>query len=146
MKKLIAVLIAGFAFIATSNAQQQALGLRIGGGTFFGAEVSYQKDLGQPHRLEADLGLENSGCGLTGIYQWVWDLNSLADGVKWYAGVGAGLHVGNYIGAGINGQIGIEYTLEDIPLQFSLDSRPGLYFGADNIFGGGAALSIRYKF
>jgi hypothetical protein len=146
MKKLFSVFAVCFTFVATSNAQQ-ALGLRFGGGTNFGAEVSYQKDLGTANRLEADLGLENSGFGITGIYQWVWDLNSIADGVKWYAGAGAGIHMGgNYMGAGINGQIGIEYTLQEIPLQFSLDARPGLYFGADDLFGGGAALGIRYKF
>ncbi|MDD4922002.1 MAG: hypothetical protein PHS30_05935 [Bacteroidales bacterium] len=146
MKKLFTVLAVCFAIATTAGAQKQALGLRVGGGSFFGAEVSYQKDLGSANRLEADLGLESSGAALTGIYQWVWDLNSIADGVKWYAGVGAGVRLSDNIGAGLNGQIGIEYTLKEIPLQFSLDARPGWYFGNSYGFGAGAALGIRYKF
>jgi len=145
MKKLFTILAVCFAIATTANAQQ-ALGLRIGGGSSFGSEVSYQKDLGTANRLEADLGLENSGLGITGIYHWVWDLKSIADGVKWYAGPGVGLHLGKYSGAGIVGQIGIEYTLQEFPLQFSLDARPNLFFGDYNGFNGGAALAVRYKF
>jgi hypothetical protein len=146
MKKIITILAVSFLLAATASAQKQALGLRIGGGSFFGAEVSYQKDLSSAHRLEADLGVESNGMALTGVYQWVWDLADLSQGVKWYAGVGAGLRLDNNIGAGINGQIGIEYTLPDVPLQFSLDARPGWYAGNDYGFGAGAALGVRYKF
>lgn len=146
MKKLFTVLAVCFAIVATTCAQKQALGLRVGGGSYFGAEVSYQKELSSANRLEADLGLESSGAALTGVYQWVWGLDQIAEGVKWYAGVGAGLRLADNIGAGINGQIGIEYTLQELPLQFSLDARPGLYFGNSYGFGAGAALGIRYKF
>ncbi|MDD2611907.1 MAG: hypothetical protein PHR38_03880 [Bacteroidales bacterium] len=145
MKKLFTVLVICFAFVATSNAQQ-ALGLRFGGGTAFGAEISYQKDLGAANRLEADLGLESSWASLNGTYQWVKDLSSLADGVKWYYGAGAGILIGDIVGLGINGQLGIEYTLKEIPLQFSLDTRPGYYFGDNYGFGFGASLAARYKF
>jgi len=145
MKKLFTVLVICFAFVATSNAQQ-ALGLRFGGGTTFGAEFSYQKDLSAANRLEADLGLENSWASLNGTYQWVKDLSSLADGVKWYYGAGAGILIGDIVGLGINGQLGIEYTLKEIPLQFSLDTRPGYYSGDKYGFGFGANLAARYKF
>lgn len=150
MKKLFTVLAVCFAVVATSNAQQQALGLRLGGGSVNGGEITYQKDLGSANRLEADLGFwgdaDYSGIALTGIYQWVWDLEGLGDGFKWYAGPGAGLRAYNGLGLGIHGQIGIEYTLAEVPLQFSLDARPGWYVGGGDGFGYGAALSIRYKF
>lgn len=145
MRKLFTILAVSLAMATTATAQQ-ALGLRIGGGSYFGAEVSYQRDLSSGHRLEADLGLESSGAALTGIHQWVWDLNDISEGVKWYAGVGAGIRLADHIGAGLNGQIGIEYTLQEFPLQFSLDARPGWYFGNSYGFGAGAALSVRYKF
>jgi hypothetical protein len=66
MKKLFALLLVGIATVTTMNAQQ-ALGLRLGGGTASGAEVSYQKDLGTANRLEADLGSWGSSLSLTGI-------------------------------------------------------------------------------
>lgn len=149
MKKLFALLVVGFAIVATTNAQQ-ALGLRLGGGYENGVEVSYQQDLGTANRLEADLGFwgdsHYSGIALTGMYQWVWDLSELSEGFKWYAGPGVGVRMFNGLGIGIHGQIGIEYTLPSFPLQFSLDARPGWYFGNSHGFGGGGALGVRYKF
>lgn len=150
MKKLFTVLVVCFV-IATTASAQKALGLRLGAGSASGVEVSYQMDLGTANRLELDLGLESggtnhSGMTLIGDYQWLWDLSDLGEGFKWYAGAGAGLHIFDNIGIGINGQIGIEYTLQEIPLQFSLDTRPGFYFGNGNGFAAGAALGVRYKF
>jgi hypothetical protein len=149
MKKLIAVLAVCFAVAATTNAQK-AIGLRIGSGTANGGEISYQLDMSTANRLEADLGFINnndhSGVSLTGIYQWLWDLEPLGEGFKWYAGAGAGLRLFDGIGLGIHGQLGIEYNFTDIPLQLSLDTRPGWYFGGENGMDAGAALSVRYKF
>lgn len=145
MKKLFALLVVGIAAVTTMNAQK-SLGLRLGGGTATGAEVSFQKDLGTANRLEADLGSWGSSLALTGIYQWVWDLKDLGDGFKWYAGPGVGIRLFDGFGAGINGQIGMEYNIPDVPLQISLDARPGWYSGGSNGFGMGAALGVRYKF
>lgn len=149
MKKLFTVLVVCFA-LASATSAQKALGLRLGSGSASGVEASFQMDLGSANRLELDLGLESgnsdhSGMTLVGDYQWVWDLSDLGEGFKWYAGVGAGLHIFDYIGVGVNGQLGIEYTLQEIPLQLSLDTRPG-FFGNGYGFGYGAALGVRYKF
>lgn len=146
MKKLLTVLAVCFALTTSLSAQSQALGLRLGGGSAFGAEISYQKDLSEINRAEINLGLESSWASLNGTYQWVKDLPSIADGVKWYYGGGVGLLMGSNVGVGIHGQVGIEYTLKEIPLQFSLDTRPGFYFGSGYGFGAGASLGVRYKF
>lgn len=151
MKKILVLLVAIFALIATSNAQR-ALGMRLGGGSGYGGEFSFQKDLSSANRLEFDLGFisdrdyHDSGIALCGIYQWVWDLSELSEGFKWYAGPGVGIRSFAGVGVGVLGQIGIEYTLQDFPLQFSLDARPDLFSGGYNGFGYGAALGIRYKF
>jgi len=149
MKKSVTVLFVFLAMAFTASAQK-ALGLRLGSGSASGVEASFQMDLGTANRLELDLGLESgvqdhSGMTLIGDYQWVWDLSELSEGFKWYAGVGAGLHIFNNVGIGVNGQLGIEYTLQEIPLQFSLDTRPS-FFGNGYGFGYGAALGVRYKF
>lgn len=137
--------------ITSAASAQKALGLRVGSGSASGIEVSFQKDLRKMNRLELDLGVESgdndhSGVTLIGDYQWVWDLSDLSEGFKWYAGAGGGVHIFDNIGLGFNGQIGIEYTLQEIPLQLSLDTRPGFYFGGGDGFGYGAALGVRYKF
>lgn len=68
-----------FSVIATSqNFSDHAIGLRLGGGNGIGTEVSYQRALSVANRLEMDLGIESrynsSAFKLTGIYQWVWEL------------------------------------------------------------------------
>ncbi|MGC1473401.1 MAG: hypothetical protein WA775_12485 [Psychroserpens sp.] len=161
MKKIVLITLA-FVGFASANAQDiadNAIGLRLGDSDGFGAEISYQRGLGDNNRLEVDLGIRSGkgydGFKLAGIYQWVW----LLDGdFNWYAGAGGG--VGSYsFDRPFNdnnddnetfffaaGNIGIEYNF-DFPLQLSLDARPELGFGDfrdDLDFD--IALGIRYRF
>ncbi len=168
MRKL--VLLAAFVFGAVvfnnANAQQisdNALGLRVGGGNGYGAEISYQRAVGPDNnRLEFDLGWRNDShydaIKLVGLYQWVWNIDG---GFNWYVGAGAGL--GNYddnrhdefqdrrndgLFALVAGDVGIEYNF-DFPLLLSLDFRPEIgfsdYVDHDN-FSPDIALGIRYQF
>ncbi|TRO66444.1 hypothetical protein [Christiangramia sabulilitoris] len=166
MKKLVlwAAFTMGAVFFSNVNAQQiseNALGLRVGDGGGFGAEVSYQRALGgDNNRLELDLGWRNNdnfdAIKLVGLYQWVWNIEG---GFNWYVGAGAGL--GNYddnrrndidyddgLFAVIAGDVGIEYNF-DFPLLLSLDFRPEIYFSnyrESKDFGPDIALGIRYQF
>ena len=95
MKKLIlsAFMLLGLAFSAQAqDISKNALGLRLGDNDGFGGEISYQRGLSSNNRLEFDLGWRNSkhvdAFKLTGIYQWVWNIEG---GFNWYAGVGAGV-------------------------------------------------------
>ncbi|PRP66735.1 hypothetical protein [Nonlabens agnitus] len=162
MKKILftLALIVGTTFaVQAQTISDNAIGLRFGDGDGFGAEISYQRALGSNNRLEVDLGIENGnrfdGFKLTGVYQWVWNIDG---GFNWYAGVGGG--VGSidfdddfrpnnddsetFILAA--GQVGIEYNF-NIPLILSLDIRPELYFGdfRDDLESD-IALGIRYQF
>ncbi len=169
MKKLI--LLAIFVIGATAATQAQtisenALGLRFGGGNGYGAEVSYQRGLGDNNRLEFDLGWRNDknnydAIKLTGLYQWVWNIEG---GFNWYAGLGGGVGSisakDNYDNRDyryydetfifLAGDIGIEYNF-DIPLLISLDFRPEFGFhnnDNDRIddFSPDIALGLRYQF
>ncbi|AVR46392.1 hypothetical protein C7S20_14585 [Christiangramia fulva] len=166
MKKefLIAAFFFGAAFFYGAYAQsisENALGLRVGGGNSFGAEVSYQREVGaENNRLEFDLGWRNDSyydaIKLVGLYQWVWNIDG---GFNWYAGAGAGLgsyndnrndnldrHDGAF--ALIAGDIGIEYNF-DFPLLLSLDFRPEIGFSnyvESDDFAPDLALGIRYQF
>ncbi|MDR0547631.1 MAG: hypothetical protein LBG77_08680 [Dysgonamonadaceae bacterium] len=160
MRKILLVMVLAVSGMFAANAQVDgnAIGLRLG----YGAEISYQHALGDANRLELDLGTSIGsgyfGAGLTGAYHWVFDLSTLSKGFNWYVGPGAHFALWNYkaVGSiegrtdfalGIAGQIGIEYNLENIPLQLSLDYRPVFYFLPST--GGGwdsICFGVRYKF
>lgn len=149
MKKLIACAVVGLALAATTFAQDKGIGLRFNGGNNNGAEVSYQMNMGDANRLEADLGFGSfGGFSLTGIYHWTWSLeDQLTEGFAWYAGPGVGIRINNNgFGAGIVGQIGIEYTFPNVPIQLSIDSRPAIIFGAGGYNDFGGAFGVRYRF
>ena len=163
MKKLFLLSVAVLGFAFSSNAQdisENAIGSRLGDSDGLGAEISYQRALGDNNRLEVDLGWRNGnnydGFKLAGLYQWVWDLDG---GFNWYAGVGGGLGSFSFDNPGgkdisdtfifAAGDIGIEYGFE-IPLLLSLDFRPEIGFGDDiynnNDLDFDIALGIRYQF
>ncbi len=158
MRKLFLLAIAFIGFTALSSAQDispNAIGLRLGDSDGFGAEISYQRALGDNNRLEFDLGWRSGntfdGFKLAGLYQWVWNIDG---GFNWYAGVGGGIGSYSFDNNELDdetflfaaGDIGIEYDF-DIPLLISLDFRPELGFGTytdDLDFD--IALGIRYQF
>ncbi|EDP70788.1 hypothetical protein FBALC1_08513 [Flavobacteriales bacterium ALC-1] len=158
MRKLILTSFAifvGFAFMNAQDIADNAIGLRIGDNDGLGTEISYQRALGDNNRLELDLGWRSGNSftafQLTGLYQWVWQLDG---DFNWYAGVGGGVASINFDNNDIDGDtfvfaagdIGIEYNF-DFPLQLSLDFRPELGFGDyrdDLDFD--IAFSVRYRF
>lgn len=167
MKKLLTTGILVLIASVSMNAQEiskNALGLRLGDNNGFGGEISYQARLSPTHRLELDLGWRDGknydGFKLTGIHQWVWNIDG---GFNWYAGLGGG--VGSYSfndndnfnnGDDYNdtfifaaGDIGIEYNFS-IPLLISLDFRPEIAFGDErynnNDLDSDIALGLRFQF
>src|SRR6478735_1933114 len=124
------------------NISNNAIGLRFGNNHGSVVEISYQRKLSKKNLLELNLGFTNDNntdaLKLSGIYQWYWNIKKELD---WYAGFGGGLgswntddHYNNgYAGdngvfAVINGDIGIEYNFNEIPIQIALDLRPEFVF------------------
>ncbi|WP_432410602.1 hypothetical protein [Rasiella sp. SM2506] len=162
MKKLMIMALVVFGFGLHANAQEEknAIGLRLGDSDGFGTEVSYQRYLDSKHRLEFDLGWRSNknfnAYRLTGLYQWVWNIDG---GFNWYVGAGGGVaqvdfdkkdnFPGNddtetYVYAA--GDIGIEYDF-DFPLLLSLDFRPEFGFGdVNDDVDFDIALGVRYQF
>lgn len=166
MKKLLLLSFTLLGFAFATQAQEispNAIGLRLGESDAFGAEISYQRALGDNNRLELDLGWRDGryhdGFKLAGLYQWVFPIEG---NFNWYVGAGGGLGSFSYDNNNGNdyndtfifaaGDIGIEYNF-DIPLLLSLDLRPEIGFGDDynNDFdnsglGFDIALGVRYQF
>jgi hypothetical protein len=153
MKKIIIAIVAVFAMSTAANAQLSGIGVRLGGGQGYGAELSTLWNFG--NRVEIDLGWNSdegyTGFSLTGIYQWQGEIGS---GFGWFAGVGARLAYWNWevtddsdIALGLAGQAGLEYKFSAIPIQLSLDIRPCFWLIPDTDFHwGDIALGIRYTF
>ncbi|MGI6320379.1 MAG: hypothetical protein ACOXZK_05360 [Bacteroidales bacterium] len=157
MKKnflVLAIVLAGF-FTAQAQVNPHAIGLRFGGGTAFGGELSYQMGMGSSNRLELDLGWSGgkdySYLNLAAIYHWNWNIT---EGLNWYVGPGAnvGLYSHKYddngLMIGVGGQIGLEYDFNShsVPLLLSLDTRPMFHLNRGNGLWWGAALGLRYTF
>jgi hypothetical protein len=158
MKKLILTslaIFAGFAFMDAQNIADNAIGLRIGDNNGVGTEITYQRALGDNNRLEVDFGWKSYSIAtayqLTGLYQWVWELDG---DFNWYVGAGGGIASIGFDDNSISnetlffaaGDVGIEYSF-DFPLLLSLDFRPELGFGDyRNDLDFDIAFSIRYQF
>ena len=153
MKKLLLVLVAVLGITFAANAQR-AIGVRLGGGQGYGAELSYQQGLGGMNRLEADLGYRSyygaSWLSLAALYQAHFDINAVPN-LGWYAGVGGRFDLytggGTQLAIGVVGQAGLDYHFDQLPLQLSLDIRPCLYlYPATSFQWGDIALGIHYMF
>ncbi len=160
MKKFILSMALAFCIAGALSAQAggSSIGLRLG----YPTELSYQKGLSDANRIELGLGFRSYGYNygytgnyvqfsLSGVYQWVWNLDNVTTGLNWYAGVGASVAYYSYYGysglpVSILGQVGVEYNF-NFPLRVSLDYRPGFQItnGAGFIYDG-IALGLRYKF
>lgn len=157
MKKLLVIVVAAvaLAFGSTQQVSAQndngALGVRLGGGDFLGAELSYLTKVDADNRWELDLGVASTRywhhvpgypddlrhglfLGFTGSYQWHWNIVS---GFNWFVGPAAQVNFliadsqNSDISLGVGAQIGLEYdflTDLDVPLVLSLDLRPMAHF------------------
>lgn len=153
----------GMGMFATVQAQQgltkNAIGLRFSDGDYHSFEFNYQRLLGSNNRLELGLGFRSSdnidAYKLTGVYQWVWNIDG---GFNWYAGIGGALgtwRIGDRddrddSGAivAITPQLGIEYNL-NIPLQVFVDFRPDFNltdYRRTNTFSPQVGIGARFKF
>lgn len=152
MKKVVLIMIAVMGLAFASQAQDNNIGVRLGGGQGYNAELSWQHVIGD-NRMEFDLGWANyndaSSFSLTGIYQFVFDLPY---NFAWFIGPGANVGMTSFderahFALALAGQVGVEYDFAAIPLQLSLDIRPRLYIVPSTDFHwGDIALGIRYRF
>lgn len=155
LRKLL--LLISFIFVITSaNAQQTyktALGVRINGG----GGITLKHMLNERDGFEGILYTRWRGVNITGLYVVHYPVFT-EPGFRFY--MGAGAHIGFWDGnrnpwwddddrshtvVGVDGQIGLEYTFDKIPLNLSLDWKPAInLIGRTNFWGSDAALSVRY--
>lgn len=129
-----------------------SVGARIGTVFGVGGKVFLTPDLG----LEGYFGSRRRGYELGAAALIHRDLGWSGD-FTWYYGGGTHLGFSEYSGGensvrtqttfGVAGQIGIEYTLQQLPLNLAIDYRPEFNFtGVKGFDWIGGALSVRYAF
>jgi hypothetical protein len=153
MRKII--ILAGLALLfsaARINAQssyQTALGLGIDfgdGATLVGPSVKHF--FAPNHAGQAEILFGDRTTFITALYEYNKDFPN-AKGLKWYLGIGPS--IGLYKGGSsfyIRPVAGLDYKINDVPLDFAFDWRPALYLG-DNGSDFNAArfgLGFRYAF
>jgi len=137
-----------------SYGQDYQTGIGIRGGLSNGLTIKYF--IQQDAALEGIAAFRWGGFHLTGLYekhQPAFDTERL----KWFYGGGAHLGVwdsgspfvdgDSQAVIGVDGIIGLEYSLEEIPFNISADWKPGFNLtGSTGFWGDEAAVSVRYIF
>lgn len=135
-----------------------ALGLRLNGG----AGISVRHSLKENQSIEGILYTRWRGINITGIYSVNYPVFD-EPGFNFF--IGGGGHIGFWdrdrspwwdedkkygdtrMVLGIDGQIGLDYTFKEIPLNLAIDWKPAFnIIGITNFWVGDAALSVRYTF
>lgn len=154
MKKMMMILGIALLFISLNTRAQEmgssyktAIGVKL----WDGGGVTLKHFLNDKAAVEGVLYFWGDGVRITGLYELHFPLADV-NGLQWYVGPGA--HVGFYNnkngdGAfiGIDGVLGIDYKINNAPLNLSLDWNPNIEFGTGRGFNGGwGGLAIRYTF
>jgi len=172
MKKIIiATLLFSFSSLfvyaqkETGSTYKSAIGVRLGGGYYDLAAVSFKTFVTRQGALELDAGFRPYSYGpsdwfnlsFSASFQQHFDIKKVA-GLKWFVGGGATVFnsfsdVDYYrgVGFGIFPTGGVDYKFANIPLNLSADIRPYIaiakpYKYYDSFYWGNAGVSARYTF
>jgi hypothetical protein len=153
MKNYILIVFLLFSTNLISRAQdyQNAVGLRLG----LSNGITLKHFVTTNDAAELILSTRWGGFNLTGLFERHKPAFE-TDGLYYYFGGGA--HIGNFNNSwfndnanhtviGIDGILGLEYIFKDIPLNASIDWKPGFnLIGYTGFWGDELALSVRYVF
>jgi hypothetical protein len=152
MKNLLFALGLICSFSAFSQDYKTAIGVRAG----LANGLTVKHFISSDRAVEGILSTRWSGFNITGLYEI--HANAFNDSHwNWYYGFGA--HLGsfdgndswgddgvNYTIIGVDGIIGLEYRIDDIPINLSLDWKPALnLIGYTGFWADGFAISVRYE-
>ncbi len=160
MRKVLVLLAIVLALsIQVTNAQSMgrtyktALGVK-----FYPGSITIKHFLNEKNAIEGLAYFWDWGTRITGLYEIHGDING-APGLKWYVGPGA--HIGfwntkykNRYGEsgayiGVDGVLGLDYKINNAPINLSLDWQPSFSFGDGGRTGfesGWGGFAIRYTF
>ncbi len=158
MRKLaLALILIGFVNSLSAQDYKTAVGVRIG----IAMGVNVKHNLDSYNAVEGIFTHRWGGFILSGLYEYIQPTSEA--GLNWYYGIGAHIgywdskrsgefpgwwekgHDGAYTIVGVDGIIGIEYTLENAPFNLSVDWKPVFnILGISALWGDMVAITIRY--
>lgn len=160
MRNKLTILLVCIMTLAISEMNAQNYNSAIGGKLGYGLIASYKKFLNEKAAVDLFAGFHWGGLAAGAYYELHYDIESV-DRLQWYWGGGAafttwtnGVFNDGYYELGISGVLGLDYSLEEIPLNLSVDWAPTFtvlsswdndLWGSYNRFRGGyGALTARY--
>ena len=157
MKKFILATSILILTVFATNAQSYDTGIGLRGGPFAG--ITGKHFITENAAVEGILTTRWKSIEITALYE-IHEIAFDTPGLYWFYGAGAhigfggdGIHhprinaIGNYSYFGIDGIIGMEYVLEEIPFTIGLDWKPVINIvGYSDLWADGGALSVRYIF
>ncbi|MEI5983924.1 MULTISPECIES: hypothetical protein [Sphingobacterium] len=155
MKKLFLSLFAVSALtFAANEAQAQtpyksALGIVFDGYDGSNVGIQYKTALTNVSALQLQAAFRNHWVSFGADWQYEKAIPN-ADGLAWYAGVGAQVGIWSHDGNsstsfGIRPQVGLEYKIPTIPIAMHLDYKPYLGLNNDTGFdGGGFTFGVKF--
>jgi hypothetical protein len=148
MKKYIILFLLSLALTVSVFAQRKGMGIGYTtalGAKFYPAAFTIKQKIVPNVMLEGLMYFWN-GARVTGLVEWHHNIQGLP-GLRWYAGPGVHLQFNetssNYFG--IDGVVGLDWKIKNVPINLSLDWQPSFDFTNNNNFKGEfGGLSIRY--
>ena len=154
LKKFVLLIIITFLLCTNTYSQLYRTGIGARGG--FSSGINVKHFISEGSAMEGIFAFHRGGLLITGLYQYhatAFD----APGLQWFYGAGAHVGIygeshphgwfpdnGDHIALGVDGIVGLEYKIEDIPISLSVDVMPRLNFFGHTGFFMGAGLSVRY--
>ncbi|MEQ8471468.1 MAG: outer membrane insertion C- signal [Marinoscillum sp.] len=144
MKKLLLLSLLTLGYVTTTNAQE--LGIRFGDVTGGNVALDALFSTSKSTVIHADASFGRGGLGLDVLWDFLYrPLGDLP--LKWYAGVGPSLFLGDDPSLAGMAELGLSYRIVDIPLTVSADWRPTLILvETTDIYYGFFGLNVRYVF
>ena len=158
-RSLVLLALTVLIFTTKTNAQSMGHTYRTALGIKFwdGAGVSIKHFLQENRSIEGVGFFWSHGARITGLYEFNWDITG-APGLKFYAGPGMHLgfyhddyyyrdhyHSGTYVG--IDGVLGLDYKINKVPINVSIDWQPSWEFGdSGGFYGSWGGIGVRYTF
>lgn len=130
----------------SGTSYKSALGIK-----FYPGAISFKHNINNKTSLEA-IDYFWKGNRITGLYEMHYNIGDL-DGLRWFIGPGAHLsfyddsHNNGVTLLGLDGIIGLDWKINNAPLDLSLDWQPSFEFSGDYMFvGDWLCFSVRYVF
>ncbi len=149
MKRLVLLGFIVISSVLSTNAQDfdMAVGGRLG--VPFG--VSFKKFINETDAIDITMGFSGAGVGtslsILGQYQRHADIDfEDVENLQWFYGLAVSGNRWGYVGhhgvyVGGHAAFGLSYTLEDYPINLSIETNPGLFLGLSDRYNKGLFLS-----